>query len=302
MTDRIGWIGTGRMGAALVGRLLDAGQQVTVWNRTTAKTAPLASRGAAVAGSKAGLGGLDIVFTMVSTSTDLEEVVLGPEGLLSGSSLPDIVVDCSTVSGEVSARVRDAAAARGVEFVAAPVSGNPEVVAAGGCCIVASGPATALERVQPYLAMAAKTVVRAGDADQSRLVKLCHNLYLGMMVQALVEVTTLAEKGGTGRAAFLEFLNGTVVGSDWVRNRTPALAARDWTPTFTTELLRKDFDLGLAEARSLEVPMPVGAAVHQLIQAAIGAGWRTEDFLSMYEQQARNADVTSAAPGPVARS
>jgi 3-hydroxyisobutyrate dehydrogenase-like beta-hydroxyacid dehydrogenase len=144
--------------------------------------------------------------------------------------------------------------------------------------------------------------VRAGDADQSRLVKLCHNLYLGMMAQALVEVTTLAEKGGTGRAAFLEFLNGTVVGSDWVRNRTPALVARDWTPTFTTDLLRKDFDLGLAEARSLEVPMPVGAAVHQLIQAAIGAGWRTEDFLSMYEQQARNADVTSAAPGPAARS
>jgi 3-hydroxyisobutyrate dehydrogenase-like beta-hydroxyacid dehydrogenase len=140
MTDRIGWIGTGRMGAALVNRLLDAGQQVTVWNRTTAKTAPLAARGAAVAGSKAGLGGLDIVFTMVSTSTDLEEVVLGPEGLLSGSSLPEVVVDCSTVSGEASARVRDAAAARGVEFVAAPVSGNPEVVAAGGCSIVASEP------------------------------------------------------------------------------------------------------------------------------------------------------------------
>jgi 3-hydroxyisobutyrate dehydrogenase-like beta-hydroxyacid dehydrogenase len=291
MTDRIGWLGTGRMGTALASRLLDAGQQVTVWNRTTAKTGPLAARGAAVADSKAQLGGLDIVFTIVSTPADLEEVVLGPEGLLSGPSVPDIVVDCSTVSGEVSARVRRSVAARGAAFVAAPVSGNPDVVTAGGCCIVASGPRSALDRVQPYLDMAAKTVVRAGDADQSRLVKLCHNLYLGMMVQALVEVTTLAEKGGTDRAAFLEFLNGTVVSSDWVRNRAPALAARDWTPTFTTELLRKDFDLGLAEARSLEVPMPVGAAVHQLIQTAIGTGWRAEDFLSLYEQQARNAGI-----------
>jgi 3-hydroxyisobutyrate dehydrogenase-like beta-hydroxyacid dehydrogenase len=302
MTDRIGWLGTGRMGAALVNRLLDAGQQVTVWNRTTAKTVPLAARGAAVADSMAQLGGLDVVFTMVSAPADLEEVVLGPEGLLSGPSAPDVVVDCSTVSGEVSARVRRAVAERGVAFVAAPVSGNPQVVAAGCCCVVASGPPAALERVRPYLAMAAKTVVRAGDADQSRLVKLCHNLYLGMMVQALVEVTTLAEKGGTDRAAFLEFLNGTVVGSDWVRDRAPALAARDWTPTFSTELLRKDFDLGLAEARSLEVPMPVGAAVHQLIQAAIGAGWRKDDFLSLYEQQARNAGSAGAGPRPVGES
>ena len=119
--------------------------------------------------------------------------------------------------------------------------------------------------------------------------KLCHNLYLGMMVQALAEVTSLAEKGGTDRAAFLEFLGGTVVASDWVRKRTDALVRRDWTPTFTTELLRKDFDLGLGAARSLEVPMPVGALVYQLIQTAIGTGLRHEDFLSLYELQAAGA-------------
>jgi 3-hydroxyisobutyrate dehydrogenase-like beta-hydroxyacid dehydrogenase len=121
------------------------------------------------------------------------------------------------------------------------------------------------------------------------VVKLCTNLYLGMMVQALVEVTTLAEKGGTGRAAFLEFLNGTVLGSDWVRERTPDLIEQDWTPTFTTELLRKDFDLGLGKARELEVPMPVAAMVHQLIQSSIGRGHRDDDFLSAYVQQAEGA-------------
>jgi 3-hydroxyisobutyrate dehydrogenase-like beta-hydroxyacid dehydrogenase len=104
-------------------------------------------------------------------------------------------------------------------------------------------------------------------------------------------VTSLAEKGGTDRAAFLEFLNGTVLASDWVRKRTDDLVKRDWTPTFTTELLRKDFDLGLGAARSLEVPMPIGGAVYQLIQSAIGSGLRDDDFLSLYEQQARGASL-----------
>lgn len=285
----LGWLGCGRMGAAMASRLIDAGVPVTVWNRTKAKTAPLAARGARVAESIAGLGDRDIVFIMVSASADLEEVVSGRHGLLSGDRKPGVIVDCSTVSAATSAGVRAAAEAAGTEFLAAPVSGNPHVVAGGGCCIVASGPAQTYQRVRPYLEKIAKVAVYAGEAEASRLVKLCHNLYLGMMVQALVEVTTLAEKGGTDRAAFLEFLNATVVASDWVRNRTPELVKRDWTLTFTTELLRKDFDLGLASARELEVPMPVAALVHQLIQSAVGRGLREEDFLSLYDQQAQSA-------------
>jgi 3-hydroxyisobutyrate dehydrogenase-like beta-hydroxyacid dehydrogenase len=183
----------------------------------------------------------------------------------------------------------------GGRILASPVSGNPHVVAEGGACIVASGPAEAFQRAKPYLDEIAKTVVHAGEEEQSRLVKLCHNLYLGMMVQALVEVTSLAEKGGTDRAAFLEFLNGTVVSSEWVRKRSDDLVNLDWTPTFTTELLRKDFDLGLGAARSLEVPMPVGSAVYQLIQSAIGTGLRNKDFLSLYELQAGVAAIDEGA-------
>ncbi len=202
------------------------------------------------------------------------------------------------MSEEASARVRAAVNAAGADFLAAPVSGNPHVVAEGGCCIVASGPAEVFQRVRPYLEEIAKVAVHAGEEEQSRLVKLCHNLYLGMMVQALAEVTSLAEKGGTDRAAFLEFLGGTVVASDWVRKRTDALVRRDWTPTFTTELLRKDFDLGLDAARSLEVPMPVGALVYQLIQSAIGTGLRHEDFLSLYELQAAGAALPANQTPP----
>jgi 3-hydroxyisobutyrate dehydrogenase-like beta-hydroxyacid dehydrogenase len=277
------------MGAAMAGRLIDGREQLFVWNRTKAKTEPLVARGATAVDRITDLGSCDVVFVMVSAPADLERVVTGDEGLLSGELTPQIIVDCSTVSAETSARVRAAAAAGGVDFLAAPVSGNPHVVAEGNSCIVASGPREVFERVRPYLDRIAKVAVHAGEAEQSRLVKLCHNLYLGMMVQALVEVTSLAEKGGTDRAAFLEFLNGTVLASDWVRNRTDDLIKRDWTPTFTTELLRKDFDLGLGAARALEVPMPVGAAVYGLIQSAVGTGWRDADFLALYEQQAKAA-------------
>jgi 3-hydroxyisobutyrate dehydrogenase-like beta-hydroxyacid dehydrogenase len=284
----LGWLGTGRMGAALALRLIEAGERVTVWNRTAGKTAPLVSAGARVAERIADLGSCDIVFVTVSSSGDLEEVVAA---LLGGASRPGMIVDCSTVSSATSARVRAMADEAGAGFLAAPVSGNPHVVAEGEACIVASGPFETFSLAQPYLDVLARVVVLAGSAEQARLVKLCHNLYLGMMVQALVEVTSLAEKGGTDRAAFLEFLNGTVLASDWVRRRTPDLVSRDWTPTFTTELLRKDFDLGLEAARSLEVPLPVAAAVHQLIQSAIGVGLRDCDFLSLYDQQARVAGL-----------
>lgn len=292
---KLGWLGTGRMGAAMAARLIDADNQVVVWNRTRSKTDPLVEQGAVAVDTIGELAtSADVVFVMVSTPRDLEEVVAGPGGLLHGGDRPAVIVDCSTVSQETSRRVRQLATDAGVEFLAAPVSGNPHVVAEGEACIVASGPRPVFERIEPYLTRIAKVAVWAGPAEQSRLVKLCHNLYLGMVVQALVEVTSLAEKGGTERGAFLEFLNGTVLGSDWVRKRTKDLVAEDWTPTFTTELLRKDFDLGLAAARELEVPMPIGASVHQLIQSAVGAGLRDEDFLSLFVQQAHAAGLSLA--------
>lgn len=298
MTATLGWLGTGRMGTAIVGRLLDAGRPVTVWNRTAAKTAPLAARGARVAASLAGLGACDVVFTMVTGSADLEQVTIGDGGLLTRDERPAILVDCSTVSQEASARVRAAASAAGVAFLAAPVCGNPEVFTGGMGLFIVSGPADTFAAVRPDLERVARTVVHVGDREQARLVKLAHNLYLGMMVQSLVEVVTLAEKAGTSRAAFLEFFNGSALTCPWIQRRSPELADRDWHLTFTNELLRKDFDLGLAAARELEVPMPAASAAYQVIQSAIGHGLREEDFLSLYELQARSAGLTAQAdPG-----
>jgi 3-hydroxyisobutyrate dehydrogenase-like beta-hydroxyacid dehydrogenase len=279
------------MGAVAVARLLKAGHPVTVWNRTTAKADALAEHGATVAGSIAELAGRDLVFVMVSTPRDLEEVVLGEAGLLSAAKRPAVIVDCSTVSAESSQRVRAAVAAAGSQFLAAPVSGNPHMVAEGGAVLVASGPRETYDLVRPYLEAIGKRSVYVGDAEQARLVKLCSNLYLGLIVQSLSEVTTLAEKAGVPRAAFLDFLNSTVLGSDWTRKRAPDLLALDWTPTFTTELLRKDFDLGLEVAREYEVTMPLAASVFQLLQAAIGRGYRDADFLSLFAVEAASSGL-----------
>jgi 3-hydroxyisobutyrate dehydrogenase-like beta-hydroxyacid dehydrogenase len=298
MTGSIGWLGTGRMGTAIVGRLLDAGRPVTVWNRTTAKTAPLAARGAQVAADMAGLGCCDVVFVMVTGSADLEQVTTGDGGLLTADTRPAILVDCTTVSQEASARVRAAATAAGVAFLAAPVCGNPGVVAEGLASFIVSGPVEVFGRVRPDLERVARTVVHVGEQEQARLVKLAHNLYLGMMVQSLAEVVTLAEKAGTSREAFLEFFNGSALTSPWIRRRSPELARRDWHLTFTNELLRKDFDLGLGAARELEVPMPAASAVYQIIQTAIGHGLRDEDFLSLYELQATTAGLAAAGRQP----
>lgn len=291
-TDRIGWLGTGRMGAAMAQRLVDAGENVTVWNRTVSKTDALAAAGAAVAGTIAELADADVVFVMVSTPADLRQVVLGEGGLLSGATLPRIIVDCSTVDAGTSADIRAQLAERGVGFLAAPISGNPHVVAEGESVMAASGPREAFDDVERYLRSIAKDAVWVADDEQARLVKICHNLYLGILVQALSEVTVLAEKSGVERGAFLRFLNNTVLATPWVQKRTPDLIAADWTPTFTTELLRKDFDLGLAAARSEEVPMPLASNVLQLIQSSIGHGHRDDDFLSLFELQSTSSGMS----------
>ena len=177
-------------------RLLDAGHDLAVWNRTRAKAEPLAGAGAKVVDRISDLAQADLVFIMVSTPADLEEVVTGPGGLLSAARRPRMIVDCSSVGADTSARVREAASACGVEFLAAPVSGNPHVVAEGQAVMIASGPQSTYDVAEPYLRSIVKMSVWGGADEQARLVKICHNLYLGLLVQSLSEVTTLAEKSG----------------------------------------------------------------------------------------------------------
>ena len=289
----VGWIGAGRMGSAMASRLARAGEDVTVWNRTRAKAEALTEVGCAVADTIADLRDHDVVFSMVSTPEDLEQVLVGEGGLLADPDrVPGVVVDCSTVSIESSAAMRAACQDRGVDFLAAPVSGNGRVVLAGGLSLVVSGPEETYERVRHLLDHLGKGSTYVGDGDLARLAKICHNLMLGVVTQSLAEITVLAEKGGMSRAAFLEFLNNSVMGSVFTRYKTPAFVHLDYTPTFTPILLRKDFTLGFAAAHDLDVPMPVAAAAGTAVQAGVSSGRVDEDFAILLDLQAAASGLT----------
>jgi 3-hydroxyisobutyrate dehydrogenase-like beta-hydroxyacid dehydrogenase len=169
--------------------------------------------------------------------------------------------------------------------------GNPKVASVGRLTFAVSGPAAAFATVQPYLDILGAGATYVGEGELARAVKLCHNLFLGVVIQSLAEVTVLAERSGITRQALLACLNNSVMGSTFSRYKTPALVNLDFHPTFTARLLRKDFDLGLAAARQHEVPMPVASTVYQLLQSLVGYGFGEEDFASLLVLQARSAGL-----------
>jgi len=283
----IGWIGTGRMGFAMAKCLLQADCDVSVYNRTRAKAEPLQDYGAKVVDSVAELADRDIVFTMVSGPADLHGIVCGDEGLLSGSATPGLLIDSSSISEEGSQLVRSALNARGCDMLSAPVSGNAKVIKAGRLTIVASGPEHAFAMAEPYLEEIGEGVTYVGEGELARMVKICHNMLLGVVTQSLAEITVLAEKGGVSRHALLDFINNSVMGSMFSRYKSPAFVNLDWTPTFTPILLRKDLDLGLAAGEKLGVPLPVTKCTREQVQHSIDAGHTDCDFGILLDVQAR---------------
>ena len=284
---KLGWIGVGRMGFRLAQRLLAAGCDLSIYNRTRSKAEPLVQEGARLVDSPGDLATCDVVFTMVSGDDDFRDVTLGDRGVLAQEdAAPKILIDSTTISAGMSAEVRVAAEKAGTKLLAAPVSGNPQVVASGKLTLVVSGPADAFETARPYMDLLGAGSTYVGEADAARLAKICHNLMLGVVTQCMAEITVLAEKGGLERGAFLEFLNRSVMGSVFTRYKTPAFVKLDYHPTFTPVLLRKDFDLGLKAARELDVPMPLAALTHELVQSLIGRGHVDQDFALLLQQQA----------------
>jgi len=298
---RIGWIGAGRMGLPMAELLLKAGHDVTVWNRTAAKAEPLKQHGAKLVKAAADLAGLDVVFSMVSTGKDLEEVYFGPAGVISGKGkVPAIFVDCSTIGVEESATLRRRLAAAGAQYIAAPVSGNARVIRARKLSAVASGPQDGFRRVEHLIRVyAPEGVSYVGEGELARVCKIAHNVMLGVVIENLIEITLLTNKMGVPRHAFLAFLNRSVMGSVFTRYKSPALVNLDWTTTFTPELLRKDLDLGLELGREQEVPMPVTAAAREMLQSHIGAARLRPDadevlgadFAALAETMARAAGM-----------
>ncbi len=287
---KVGWIGTGRMGAALCHRLLDGGVDLAVYNRTTSKTEPLTERGAKAVSTPAELAERDIVFIMVAGPADVLEVTVGDHGVIADPEVrPGILIDATTIDSETSLILRQAASEVGTSVLAGPVSGNPKVVESGNLTTVVSGPPDAYNTARPYLELFGRKVSYVGGEDQARLVKIAHNLLLGVVAQSMAEITILAEAAGVSRADFLDFLNDSVMGSTFTRYKTPAYVNLDYEPTFTWHLLRKDFELGLAAGREFDVPLPTAALVHQIITEGIGIGYGDLDFAALLSKAAAGA-------------
>lgn len=293
----LGWIGTGRMGYAMVARLLKAGCRVAVYNRTRSKAEPLQALGARLVDSPAHLAACSTVFTMVSESQDLIEVTCGRQGVLSGQRVPQFLIDCSSVSEEASAQVRAEAASRGAQMLAAPVSGNAKVVEAGKLTIAASGPVEVYDKVLPLLLLLGVGATYVGEGELARIVKICHNLLLGVVTQSLAEITVLAQKAGVSRHAFLGFMNESVMGSVFTRYKTPAFVNLNFKPTFTPPLLRKDLDLGLQAAGKLGVALPLAQLTRDIVQEVIDRGDTERDFSVLLLHVARQADLELRTEG-----
>ena len=292
MANKVGWIGLGRMGEAMVKRLTQAEFGVDVWNRTRSKAEPLAEYGATIVNNKLDLAACEVVFTMVSTTDDLKEVLFAEGGLVTGKTLPKMVVDSSSISQEGSAEVREALEKMGVAYLCAPVSGNAKVAKAGKLLVVASGPRHLYDLAEPYLQAMARKTMWVGEGELARVWKIAHNTMFGVVIQNLCEITVMAEKAGIPRHLFLESINDSVLGSMYTRYKTPMLTNLTFDQvTFTPQLLLKDMDLGMAAAKAQGVCMPAAAATRESVARMVGRGYDNIDFAALLVETARDAGL-----------
>lgn len=276
----VGLIGLGNMGSAFAERLLEAGFDLTVFNRTRSRAESLAERGVTVAETAAELAAnVDVVLTSLPDDGAFEAVA----DSIVGSARPGtVLVDASTVSPEASARVAALAEPAGIEYLRAPVSGNPSVVRAGNLSFIVSGPRAAQDHAEPVLRAIGSTIHAVGDAEQARVVKLAINLMIAGLAQLMAEALVLGEQSGVPRDALLEVMGNSAVGAPFVRYKTEPLLRDDYSATFTTNLMDKDIDLVLDAAEAADVHLPLAGEIKALLRGTIGAGYGDDDFMALF--------------------
>ena len=296
MNSTVGWVGVGKMGEAMIERLLDAGIAVEMWNRTPEKCAALVERGGVVVGSPAEAAANEVVFSMMLDDKALLDMSTRADGILAGTA--KVWVDCSSVSPGVATEVAEAAAARGIAFVNAPVSGNPGSVRSGNLIFAASGDSSAVETARPYFEAIGRAVHNVGQAQQAAVVKICTNAVLSVVLDGLAEVLVLAEKSGVKRGDLLTFINDSAIGSPFTKYKTAALVGLDMTQTFAPDAQRKDLRLALSLAEETGTSMPIvrqtEAEVNRLVESGVGEG---KDFAAMLLQVAADSSLTLGNEG-----
>ncbi len=273
----VGFVGVGKMGSRMANRLIDAGHQLTVWNRQDPffeeNVRPLAAKGATIASSPAeAADSKDICFVNVADGPSLKEVCLGAGGILSAVTLPKLLVDMATVGPWESEEIAAAAAAKGVGFLRSPVSGSTVLAEAGKLTVIASGAKEDYDAADPYLASIGEIRYYVGPGENARYLKLIFNLNIFAQMQILAESAVLGEKGGLDWSEMLEVITSSVAASPFVKYKIPPMQKRDYSPAFTLGLARKDVKLALEAARRAGVDMPVTELVLNLQEQAMDEG------------------------------
>jgi 3-hydroxyisobutyrate dehydrogenase-like beta-hydroxyacid dehydrogenase len=288
---RVAVLGLGRMGAPIADRLEQAGHELSVWNRSPGPAATFADRGVRVLDTpREAWERADVCVTMLADGSAVEAVTLGEDGLLSVDA-EGTLVDMSTIGADSSARVAEECERRGVSFLRAPVSGNPSVIVAGNLGIMVSGPKDVFDRLAGLLRDIGPNLFYVGAADEARIVKLAINLMIGGTAQLIAEALVLAERYGVERAKMLEVMGGSAAGSPFVKYKTDALVADDYSSTFTSSLMYKDLALALEAGHRVAAPLPLTAATQQMVQGCVAMGMGDDDFTALLPRLRREAGL-----------
>jgi len=264
MSEKIGFIGLGIMGQGMARNLLKAGFDVCVWNRTSSKMDPLVAEGASAGDNPADVAAKsDIIVTCVSDTPDVEAVILGDNGVIHGVTAGSLVIDCSTISPQVTQEIAEKLAAKDVHMLDAPISGGSEGAANGTLAIMIGGAAKQVERAMGVFEAMGQTITHVGDNGAGQTTKLVNQVLVVGNCLAMCEALLLAEAGGVDLEKAYNAVKNGAAGSWMFTNRAPQIIERDWSPGFMVDLQQKDLRLVLEAADQLGVPIPGTALIFQ---------------------------------------
>jgi 3-hydroxyisobutyrate dehydrogenase-like beta-hydroxyacid dehydrogenase len=289
---RIGFVGLGVMGGGVARRLLEAGHEVTGYNRTPGKADALVALGMHVANTpREAAERSDAVFSMVTNTKALAAVTEGPDGILAGLGPGKVYIDMSTVSPAASRELADRVAERGAAMLDAPVSGSVISLEQGTLSVIVGGDTAVFERVEPILRDIGPTVTHVGGNGQAVLMKIATNLSLAVQMLAFSEGVLLAEKGGISRENAVQVMTNSAIASPMVKYRGPFVLGMPDEAWFDCNMMQKDMVLALDLGRELDVPLPTTATTNEYLTAARGLGLDQHDFAVMFDVLARLAGL-----------
>ncbi|HZX30431.1 MAG TPA: NAD(P)-dependent oxidoreductase [Rhodocyclaceae bacterium] len=279
---KVGFIGLGVMGRPMAQHLMAGGHELAVWARRPESAAPLAAQGVVVCATPAELGRrCEVVFTVITSSADVEGVALGPDGLIEGMAPGSVLVDCSTIAPDVARRIAAALADKGIAMLDAPVSGGEQGAIDATLAIMAGGEAAVLERVRPLLECLGKRIVHVGPNGAGQVAKACNQMIMVAAIEAVAEAMRLARAAGVDCGKVKEALSGGSAGSRVLDVMGERMVKRDFSAGIEARLHHKDFGIVLEAARQAGVPVPLTASVAQQLNALMAQGWGKDDTSSL---------------------